>query len=486
MSQQSGLCRCEPKLEHLTLTVKNTFLECRFSEEDDLQRSKSCPQFAEDGASPIIGSFGWGEDWSPRTALLQQLDETSSMTTLDSDGAQDVNEFDSTPSDSGWAESSSCQNLNPFSACAAVAQLAPVLAEQSQTSFQELAIASALAEPIPPQPQHLVTLQLAPQCLQNQLYYYTGCDAENIHMQETLHHANESKQGSSSGKESDDSSLWPRPSTSAARRLRRKRAAERLPGVGHREMQSDTCKNHRAKDFGPELYDTMQMQLSGGSEKGLQDALASMRGQVWSLSRSPVGCRLVQLALDNASQYEVGKLAEELRGHVVEASNCPHANYVLQKVLTHLTFSTASFVAEELAGNAARVARSRYGCRIFCRLLEFFGTHATTLQLLDELLAHCEDLCCHSFAHHAIQSVLEHGDGRHRSRVMAALLTDPLAYAQHKNASYLVEQALCHCSPEDKQALLVHLRSPDAMSKLVVNQFGYYVACTVMKQAPGA
>jgi hypothetical protein len=189
----------------------------------------------------------------------------------------------------------------------------------------------------------------------------------------------------------------------------------------------------------------------------------------------------VQRALEKASQYEASKLAEELRGHVLEASNSPHANYVLQKILTHLTFSAASFVAEELAGNAARIARSRYGCRILCRLLEFFSTHAFTLQLLDELLAQCEDLCCHNFAHHVIQSVLEHGNDRHRSRVMAALLTDPLAYAQHKNASYLVERALCHCSPEDKQTLLDRLFSPDTVAKLVGNQFGYYVACTVMK-----
>lgn len=324
-------------------------------------------------------------------------------------------------------------------------------------------------------------LQLAPQGLSNQPYYYTGCDAENLHMQETGHHANESNHGSLSGKESDESILQRRPTTSAARRLRRKRAAERLSGLGDREMQAVTCKSHRSKDCGAELCNTMQTQLSDGSKRGLQDAFASMRGQVWSLSRSPIGCRLVQDALENASQYEAGKLAEELRGHVLEASNSPHANYVLQKILTHLTFSAASFVAEELVGNAARTARSRYGCRILCRLLEFFGTHAITLQLLDELLARCEDLCCHNFAHHVIQSVLEHGNDRHRSRVMAALLTDPLAYAQHKNASYLVERALCHCSPDDKQALLKRLFCPDAIAKLVASQFGYYVACTVMK-----
>lgn len=276
--------------------------------------------------------------------------------------------------------------------------------------------------------------------------------------------------------------LQTRPTASAARRMRRKRAAKNFGGRGEIEVATGPCQSHTATDLSAELYNTIQKQLMDGGKQGLEDALAAMRGNVWSFSRSPTGCRLVQLALENASQHEVCKLAEELRGHVLEAASCPHANYVLQKMLTHLHFNAARFLAEELVGSAVRIARNRYGCRILCRLLEFFATHAFTSCLMDELLVECEELCCHNFAHHVIQSLLEHGTEKDRSRVMAALLTDPLAFAQHKNASYLLERALCHCCPKDQQALLARLSSPNAIVNLVLTQYGYYVARTVMKQ----
>jgi len=469
-------CPSNPKLP--VLTVKNTFLEYRHSEAE-LQRSKSCPQIAKCGASPIW-SFGFAqeESLSPKATLPWQLDdETSSITTAASDGAQNVAEFDSTPSEAGWA-ASSCQNPNPFFPCATVAQPVPVPAELLQSSFQAVMALPAFANPIQPQEQCSVICQQAQQCSTSLPY-----SARNYpSMNQLTHHYGESTHGCSSDNESNQPILETLRTASAGRRMRRKRAAKRLGGFGGREVATSSSQSHTAQDLNAELYNTIQKQLMDGGRQGVADALAAMRGKVWTFAQSPTGCRLVQLALENASQHEVGKLAEELRGHVLEATSCPHANYVLQKMLTHLHFNAAGFLAEEMVGGAVMIARNRYGCRILCRLVEFFGTHTFTSYLMDELLAEGEKLCCHGFAHHVIESLLEHGTERDRSRVMAALLTDPLAFAQHKSASYLLERALCHCCLEDKQALLARLSSPNAIAKLVSTQYGYYVARTVMKQ----
>eukprot|EP00930_Biecheleria_cincta_P035395 TRINITY_DN24347_c0_g1_i1.p1 TRINITY_DN24347_c0_g1~~TRINITY_DN24347_c0_g1_i1.p1 ORF type:complete len:511 (+),score=90.98 TRINITY_DN24347_c0_g1_i1:74-1606(+) len=480
MSHLYTLHRC-PSKPVPVLTIKNTFLEfCHTG--DQLQRSKSCPHFVEQRASlwSSGGSFARGESLSPKNASPWQLDDESSSTTTAASGeAHNDNEFDSTPSDAGWAESN-CQNLNFFSACATAASLAPAPV-LLQSSFQGVMLLPALAEQTQPQMQSFVTFHQAQQCSIDQLYSFHYVNHIYPSMNKLAHHAEESIHGSSSDKESNGSTLQARHTASAARRSRRKRAAERLARLGEMDVAAGPLHRQAATDPIAKLYSSMQMQLSNGDRRSLEDAIASMRGQVWSFSRSPTGCRLVQLALEKSNQHEVGKLAEELRGHVLEAAKCPHANYVLQKMLTHLHFDAASFLAEEMVGGAVTIARNRYGCRILCRLLEFFGAHAFTSRLMDELLTECEELCCHSFAHHVIQSVLEHGTEGHRSRVMAAILTDPLAYAQHKNASYLVERGLRHCSPKHKQALLASLSSANAIAELVVSQFGYYVARTVMK-----
>ena len=66
-------------------------------------------------------------------------------------------------------------------------------------------------------------------------------------------------------------------------------------------------------------------------------------------------------------------------------------------------------VCSRLCFHHRAVTKHRMGCRILCRLLEFCSTDPNVGQLIDELLEAVAELCRHSFAHHVIQSVLEHG-----------------------------------------------------------------------------
>lgn len=107
------------------------------------------------------------------------------------------------------------------------------------------------------------------------------------------------------------------------------------------------------------------------------------------------------------------------------------------------------------------------------------------LRLMEELLIEAENLCSHPFAHHIVQTLIEHGTEVHRRRVAEALLTNPMAYAQHKNASYLVERALCYCCQQDKRALIAKLSQPDAIAVLAVTQFGSYVVRSLLQHEQG-
>lgn len=281
----------------------------------------------------------------------------------------------------------------------------------------------------------------------------------------------------------DTSTDRPRPTTSAARRLRRKRAMDRFK----EDHATATPAGRLAAGQRPaissdaEALDKLRLKLLEGGKKNVKHVLSSISGHVWRLSRDAEGCRVVQLALEQADQHEAAELAKELFGHVQEAATCPHANYVLQKLVSQLTFNTVKFVAEELGNACVRIARHRYGCRIFCRLLEFFGRENLVLGLMEELLNQAEDLCWHGFAHHIMQSVIEHGNDVQRRRVAEALLSNPMAYAQHKNASYLVERALCYCCQDDKRTLLGKLSKPDAIAVLAVTQFGSYVVRSLLR-----
>jgi len=274
-------------------------------------------------------------------------------------------------------------------------------------------------------------------------------------------------------------------STSAARRLRRKRASQRAtqgaapkPWAGTGPVAVGRVWNPVTEIFDTAAYEDLQQQLQGNSEQ-ISAALVLLKDHVWDLSCHPMGCRLIQLALERAKPREAAELASELRGHVREALMSPHANYVAQKIVTQLTWNGCSFVADELEGLASKFARHRFGCRIFCRLLEFYASQDGTQHLVDEVLQEAEDLCCHPFGHHVAQSVLEHGTDRHRDAVAKTICSNPMGFAQNQNASYLVEKVLSFCSPHYQHSLLTELT--ESLEELALSRYGCYVVRAVVE-----
>lgn len=280
--------------------------------------------------------------------------------------------------------------------------------------------------------------------------------------------------------------------TSASRRLRRRRAGDRCMKAEPKTvrdkalgpLEAGPCDipkdNPKGKRFTKEFFAELEQKLAGDS-KSVENAVAMISGYVWHLSCDPVGCRKVQSALEKASRVDAAKLVAELHGHVWEAATSPHANHVLQKIVTQLTFNAARFVAEEMLGIAANVARHRFGCRILCRLLEFSNNQKTVLKIVEELLQEADDLCRHSFGHHVLQSVMEHGHEQHKGCLVQVLLSDLLDFAKQRHSSYLVETALQHSAPEDQESLLFVLSQPGIIVDLALEGYGSYVAKALLR-----
>jgi len=256
----------------------------------------------------------------------------------------------------------------------------------------------------------------------------------------------------------------PRVTASTARRLRRKRAAERVKISQTRELSVP-----RIDDFRSLLKEDPAA------------TIAMLKNHVWAWAQNEVGCRIVQEVFELGTR-DAAELATELRGHVLEAVMCPYANYVIQKVVSHLSTASSAFVAQELTGNAVRVAKHRFACRIFCRLLEFCPSSSTAL-LVDELFMDLPNLCSHNFAHHVVESVLENGSCRQKDQVAKELLRDPWRYATHKNSSYIIEKALRHCNQSEHEMLIHALGQPRFIFDLARTQFGCYVARALLQES---
>lgn len=148
------------------------------------------------------------------------------------------------------------------------------------------------------------------------------------------------------------------------------------------------------------------------------------------------------------------------------------------QVVTRLTWQGCSFVAEELRGCGGYLARHRYGCRVFCRLIEFHAAQEGTVKLVEEALQEAEDIMYHNFGQHVAQAILEHGIDEHRDFLAALVHRNPVALAKDQQGSYLVEKVVL-CSSKFQESVLSKLSS--SLVDLALSRYGCYVARAVVE-----
>lgn len=376
--------------------------------------------------------------------------------------------------------------VQPMQAVMQPLMMQPVMMMQPQMQMVQM--------PVQPMPMQLQQLQVPPQ-------YPAGFEVEEFpagspHMGPKNTTSMMSCASTQSGdlEALDDAETLELPasklSSSAQRRRRRQRAAAERAAEGSPAQSSANIERPRgsgrqnqgpAHPFSDEEILEMKDDLENG--KPIEEVLRKVQGNVWGLSRDGQGCRLVQQLMDKLSTDAFVRLAHELRTHVWDAIASPHANYVVQKIISGLPSGLSTFLVEELAGQGPRMARHRFGCRIICRLLEHCSREAATNALLDHILIEAGDLCQHTYGHHVVQSILEHGALKHKRALTDALLEYPVYYSEHRSASYVVEKVLNAGEDlaEERMRLINSLGSPATVAQLATSQFGCYVVAALLK-----
>eukprot|EP00443_Scrippsiella_acuminata_P038923 CAMPEP_0115233350 /NCGR_PEP_ID=MMETSP0270-20121206/34231_1 /TAXON_ID=71861 /ORGANISM="Scrippsiella trochoidea, Strain CCMP3099" /LENGTH=350 /DNA_ID=CAMNT_0002648061 /DNA_START=122 /DNA_END=1174 /DNA_ORIENTATION=- len=208
-------------------------------------------------------------------------------------------------------------------------------------------------------------------------------------------------------------------------------------------------------------------------------AIADIANQARALAFDPIGCHVVQRALEVANPAEAYHLASGLHGSVVDAARSPYAHLVLEEIVHRLGTNDATFIAEEMMLGCVRsVALNIYGYKVVCRMLEFSAREHAVSALVDEVLAQdIAALCCHKFGHRVAMSIISNGSQGHRSRIIASLREGGLQrLARHRFASRVLEQALTQSSSAEAHALAAELMAQaGAVVSLACHSFGMHV-----------
>jgi hypothetical protein len=205
----------------------------------------------------------------------------------------------------------------------------------------------------------------------------------------------------------------------------------------------------------------------------------------WAFRDSDPGkacCHAAQRTLEAAPRDIALTFALEFRGDCfVEAVHSKQANHVVQRMVEVLP-SSHGFVVDELK-RSRQLSRHRFGCRVFCKLLEHSHAAEVTPLLEDILSEEFDGLCCDKYGSIVIRSFLTHRENK--GTVARALMIDILRYSRDEHGSHVVEAALRLCSLQDRADLIFSLvYDTDGLANVASSRFGRRVVACALTDSP--
>lgn len=187
--------------------------------------------------------------------------------------------------------------------------------------------------------------------------------------------------------------------------------------------------------------------------------LANIEGYVVCLAFHPLGCFIVQAALEHLPLPVAQRLAAEMKGFVKAAIVDPHANHVLQKIIVVMPWTKAAFVVQELKGSAVRSAQHRFGCRVICRLVEHFAENTETVALMNEVVSEVKAVSKADYGKHVVNAVLEHGTPEQKHFIADTLCANGNLHdlIQCIHSRQVLVWVLQECSEEDRKSVSYEL-----------------------------
>lgn len=189
------------------------------------------------------------------------------------------------------------------------------------------------------------------------------------------------------------------------------------------------------------------------------------------------GTRVVQKALEVASNSDRVKLHAALEPHVEDLYVSLHGNHALTRLVEVMPSATIGPVIAQLQSQATTVARHRFGCRVLERLIEHCSEPQISA-LVDQIVAESDCLCRHPYGNFVVQHILEHGSPSRRTAILHKMLGMIPTLAMHRTASHVVQKALDYSSEEGQSAIIRRLldgERPTSLAEVACSRYGSFV-----------
>jgi len=208
-----------------------------------------------------------------------------------------------------------------------------------------------------------------------------------------------------------------------------------------------------------------------GTDKMKEELVSRMCGRdVVSLCMHKNGCRVIQKAIRCLAQEDINKLILKIHGKILTMSRDPNGNHVVQRLIQVMSSFARNedkdgkpnaalriqFIIDDIMVNIDDLSTHCYGCRVVQRAIKHCvdeQKHAVVEQIIS---CNVETLICDRYGNYVIQAVLFNGSEEQIASIIERLIESDqlLKFAKQKYASNIIETILEHGDPEHKSKLV--------------------------------
>lgn len=199
---------------------------------------------------------------------------------------------------------------------------------------------------------------------------------------------------------------------------------------------------------------------------------------VQSLSQDQVGCRFLQLKLDEAGADAATIIFQQAKPCMAEMMTDPFGNYLFQKILDKTSeqerATILSLVQDELVSGALNL----HGTRSVQRILEVCKTKDQVATITAALRHDVVRLCVDANGNHVVQRALQHLGSEDRAFIFEAVSQACLEVSTHRHGCCVMQRCLDAATPFQRRALVAEIGRN--CLQLMQDPYGNYVVQYVL------
>ncbi|CAM9985011.1 unnamed protein product, partial [Laminaria digitata] len=186
--------------------------------------------------------------------------------------------------------------------------------------------------------------------------------------------------------------------------------------------------------------------------------LEEIDGNVYRMSKDQIGCRLLQLKLDQGDPVFVEKICGEAQPYLADMMKDPFGNYLFQKIVDKVDEEGRTDLVNRVADEMVDAGMNLHGTRSVQKVIEVCRNTPCQVELVvNALRAATVTLCLDTNGNHVVQRLLQHLAPADNAFVFEMLADECVAVATHRHGCCVLQRAIDAATVDQSRMLVAQV-----------------------------